>query len=112
MFSTSLDAHRGAFFRVLHTTPRSQLAVMTIPPGEEAGRAEVHETQDQTIVVLEGKMLARVWEGVHAREVEGGPGFALVVPAGTKHWVKSVGSAPLFFVTTYAPPAYPPDKDE
>lgn len=112
MFSTELASHKGAFFRVLHTTPRSQLAVMTIPPGDEAGPAETHDTQDQTIVVLEGAMLARVWEDIHPREVRGGPGFALVIPAGTKHWVRSVGSAPLLLATTYAPPAYPPDMDE
>ena len=30
--------HRGEFFRVLQQTDRSQTAVMTISPGEDAGR--------------------------------------------------------------------------
>jgi hypothetical protein len=30
--------HRGEFFRVLQQTDRSQTAVMTIPPGEDARR--------------------------------------------------------------------------
>ncbi|HET6403604.1 MAG TPA: cupin domain-containing protein [Candidatus Thermoplasmatota archaeon] len=112
MFAADLSSHHGAFFRVLHTTARSQLAVMTIPPGEEAGEPERHETQDQTIVVLRGAMLARVWEKAEPTEVRGGPGFALVVPAGRMHWVKSLGPEPLFLATVYAPPAYPPDMDE
>lgn len=105
---SDLSASEGEFFEVLHTTPRSQLAVMTIAPGAEAGEPETHDAQDQVIVVLKGEMLARVWEEGQDEPVEarGGPGTALVVHAGTRHWVKSVGSEPLFFATVYGPPAY------
>lgn len=108
-FAADLAAHEGEFFEVLHTTARTQTAVMTIAPGEEAGEPETHDAQDQVIVVLKGEMLARVWDdGKDAApvEVRGGAGTALVVHAGTQHHVASVGDEPLFFVTVYGPPAY------
>ena len=37
-----VNAHRGEFFRVLQQTKRSQTAVMTVPPGQDAGPAETH----------------------------------------------------------------------
>jgi mannose-6-phosphate isomerase-like protein (cupin superfamily) len=35
-----------------------------------------------------------------------GPGTVVVIPAGTLHHVRSVGTVPLFFLTVYAPPEY------
>lgn len=102
-----LSRHEGAFFDMLHTTARTQVATMTIPPGEEAGDSETHEGEDQVIVVLKGEMLARVWgDDGKVEEVRGGAGHVLVVHAGRRHWVKSVGREPLFFATVYGPPAY------
>ena len=49
-------AHRGRFFRVLQQTSRSQTAVMTIAPGEDAGPEEEH-AGDQVIYVVEGEAL-------------------------------------------------------
>jgi hypothetical protein len=34
--------HRGRFFEVLQQTGRSQTAVMTIAPGQDAGPEETH----------------------------------------------------------------------
>jgi len=104
-----LDVRERAdeFFAVLHTTARSQVATMRIEPGEEAGAPETHDTMDQVILVLEGEMLAKVWdEAGKEHEVRGGAGRILVVPAGRRHWVKSVGERALLFFTVYAPPAY------
>ncbi|HWG91169.1 MAG TPA: cupin domain-containing protein [Candidatus Thermoplasmatota archaeon] len=106
MLWTSLPERAGPFFEVLHTTPRTQTAFMTIAPGEEAGPTEVHETQDQVIYVVRGEILARVGGGSTPKEVRGGPGSLLVIEAGTPHWVKSVGKEPLLFLTVYGPPAY------
>lgn len=104
-----LAAAKGAFFHVYHTTARTQTGTMTVPPGQEAGPAEVHEGSDQVFLFLEGEALVRVWaDGDDAepeqRRVEAGG--VLVVPAGVRHWVKSVGGEPLFFFTVYGPPAY------
>jgi mannose-6-phosphate isomerase-like protein (cupin superfamily) len=86
--------HRGEFFRILQETARSQTAVMTVAPGQDAGPEETHQA-DQILYVIEGDERCTV-----------GPGSLIVVPAGTPHHVRSVGAAPLFLLTVYAPPEY------
>jgi len=93
--------HRGEFFRVLQETARSQTAVMTVAPGQDAGPAETHAA-DQILYVLEGE--AEVLLG--SERVTAGPGALVVIPAGTLHHVRSIGTTPLFFLTVYAPPEY------
>lgn len=104
-----LQTAKGTFFHVYHTTSRTQTGAMTVAPGREAGPAEVHDTSDQVFLFLEGEALVRVWaDGADAEPEERrvGAGGVLVVPAGVRHWVKSVGDEPLFFFTVYGPPAY------
>jgi mannose-6-phosphate isomerase-like protein (cupin superfamily) len=93
--------HRGEFFRVLQQTDRSQTAVMTIPPGEDAGPEETHRA-DQIIYVIEGEAALRV----DSEERRAGAGALVMIPAGVRHHVRNPGRAPLFFVTIYAPPEY------
>jgi len=93
--------HRGEFFRVLQQTKRSQTAVMTIAPGEEAGPAEMHGA-DQIVYVIEGE--ADITVGDEARRT--GPGGLVMIPAGARHHVRNPGREPLFFLTVYAPPEY------
>ena len=93
--------HRGQFFRVLQETARSQTAVMTGAPGQDAGPEETHAA-DQIVYVIEGEAAVRV--GTEELTVEAGA--LVVIPAGTRHHVRSVGTAPLFFLTVYAPPEY------
>jgi mannose-6-phosphate isomerase-like protein (cupin superfamily) len=96
-----LAEHRGDFFRVLHETARSQTAVMTIPPGRDAGPEETHDV-DQIVYVIEGEAEMRLGK----ERCVAGPGTVITIPAGTLHHVRSVGSAALFFLTVYAPPEY------
>jgi mannose-6-phosphate isomerase-like protein (cupin superfamily) len=93
--------HRGEFFRVLQQTDRSQTAVMTIPPGEDAGPEETHRA-DQIIYIVEGEALVRV----AGDEQRAAAGALVMIPAGARHHVHNPGRVPLFFVTIYAPPAY------
>jgi mannose-6-phosphate isomerase-like protein (cupin superfamily) len=93
--------HRGEFFRVLQETARSQTAVMTVAPGQDAGPEETHAA-DQIVYVIEGEAEVRVGE----ERCVAGPGTLVTIPAGTLHHVRSVGTAPLFFLTVYAPPEY------
>jgi mannose-6-phosphate isomerase-like protein (cupin superfamily) len=93
--------HRGEFFRVLQQTKRSQTAVMTIEPGQEAGPAEIHDA-DQILYVIEGEAHIKVGD----EERRTGPGALVMIPAGARHHVRNPGRAPLFFLTVYAPPEY------
>ena len=96
-----ISRHRGEFFTVLQQTPRSQTAVMTIPPDADAGPPEEH-TGDQIVYVIEGR--AAVTVGGATREV--GAGALVMIPAHTRHYVKSTGSTPVFLLTVYSPPQY------
>jgi mannose-6-phosphate isomerase-like protein (cupin superfamily) len=93
--------HKGGFFRVLQRTSRSQAAVMTIEPGEDAGPEEEH-SGDQIIYIVEGEALVRVQD----QEYYAGPGTLLTIPARTRHFVKNPGAMSVFFLTVYTPPVY------
>ncbi|MBL9162743.1 MAG: cupin domain-containing protein [Planctomycetaceae bacterium] len=86
------------FRRVLYTAKNCQLVVMSLEPGAEIGM-EVHKL-DQFFRVEKGSGEA-ILDGVSTAIREG---FAIVVPAGTKHNIVNTGSTPLKLYTLYAPP--------
>ncbi|WP_340124162.1 cupin domain-containing protein [Methylobacter svalbardensis] len=86
------------FRRVIYTAKHCQLVLMALKPKEEIG-AEVHKL-DQFFRVEEGAGEA-VLDGVRTAIRAG---FAVVVPAGTKHNIINTGSVPLKLYTLYAPP--------
>lgn len=90
------------FRRVLYTTTRSQLVLMTVQAGDEIGE-ETHEGIDQVLAFVEGEGEA-VIEG-ERRGVR--PGSVVVVPGGTRHNFIAGGSSPLKLVTVYTPPEHP-----
>ncbi|MBK8595033.1 MAG: cupin domain-containing protein [Holophagales bacterium] len=94
----ALAIGNGAFRQVLYTAKSCQLVVMSLPPGGEIG-AEVHEL-DQFFRVEEGSGEA-VLDGVPTAIQAG---FAVLVPAGTKHNIVNTSKAPLKLYTLYAPP--------
>ncbi|MHB8799561.1 MAG: cupin domain-containing protein [Thermoanaerobaculia bacterium] len=94
----ALAIANGAFRQVLYTAKSCQLVVMALQPGEEIG-AEVHQL-DQFFRVEEGTGEA-VLDGVRTAIKAG---FAVLVPAGTKHNIVNTSDAPLKVYTLYAPP--------
>ena len=95
------DTLDNNFFRkVIFTAEHSQLVLMNLKPGEEIGE-EAHDTLDQFFRFEKGKGKV-VIEG---EESEIKDGFAVVVPAGTKHNVINTSSSePLKLYTIYSPP--------
>jgi mannose-6-phosphate isomerase-like protein (cupin superfamily) len=94
----ALSIKNEDFRHVLYTAKNCQLVVMALQPGEEIG-AEVHEL-DQFFRVEEGAgeaLLDGVRTAIQA-------GFAVLVPAGTKHNIVNTSDAPLKLYTLYAPP--------
>jgi mannose-6-phosphate isomerase-like protein (cupin superfamily) len=94
------------WFEVLHTSGRSQVAMMELAPGKATGEdAESHEGSDQVLLLLRGAVKGQM-EG---DEVTLREGQFVVIPAGKKHrFVNESADAALTF-NVYAPPAYPPD---
>ena len=99
MLRSSIEkvAQQNRTFRtVLYTAKNCQLVVMSLKPGENIG-AEVHQL-DQLLRVEEGEA---VLDGVEHRIK---PGFAILVPAGTRHNIINGPSGPMKLYTLYAPP--------
>ncbi len=89
-----------SFRKVLYTAKHSQLVLMSLLPGEEIGE-EVHDL-DQFIRVEAGEGKA-VLDGVEHTVRDG---FAIVVPAGTRHNVINTGTENLKLYTLYSPPEH------
>ena len=93
------EAMENANFRkVLYTAKNSQLVLMALKPNEEIGE-EVHGL-DQFLRIEAGKGKA-VLDGV---EHEISDGFAVLVPAGTKHNIINGADSEMKIYTVYAPP--------
>lgn len=92
-----------SLWRVLHTTERSQVAIMILAPGEaSSGAPSVHPKEDQLLYLIEGEVEAEVG-GERRRMVAG---QLAVVPANTPHRFINVGSVPARTLNIYTPPAY------
>ena len=89
------------FRRVLYTGQHLQLVLMTLPPGGEIG-SEVHKDRDQFFRVEAGDGEITIDGTTHRVTAD----FAMIVPAGARHNVRSVGSAPLKLYTLYGPPEH------
>lgn len=89
----------GDFRRVLFSGKKSQLVVMSIPPGGEIGE-ETHDHVEQTLFFLSG-----TGEGMLDGETFAiGAGDAVVVTPGTRHNFKNTGTEDWKVYTIYAPP--------
>ena len=94
------NAQENVNFRhVLFTGSKSQLVVMSIPPGGEIGE-ETHKYTEQTLIFLSG-----TGEGsLDDDKFPIGVGDCVVVTAGTKHNFRNTGNQDLKLYTVYAPP--------
>lgn len=93
-----LAIKNSEFRQVLYTAKHCQLVLMALAPKQDIG-AEVHKL-DQFFRVEEGSGEA-VLDGVTTAI---SAGFAVLVPAGTKHNIINTGSVPMKLYTLYAPP--------
>ena len=92
------------WFEVLQTRERSQIAMMTLQPGDATGeKAEAHEKSDQVLLLLDGKLSGEV--GKERPRLK--KGDILIIPAGVKHRFVNEGENPAVTFNVYAPPAYP-----
>ena len=88
-----------SFRNVLYTAKNCQLVVMSLKPGEDIGE-EVHEL-DQFLRVESGEGKT-VLDGVEHAITDG---FAVLVPAGTRHNIINTSKEhPMKLYTLYAPP--------
>ena len=94
----SIATGNNEFRRVLYTARNCQLVVMSLKPQEDIG-AEVHKL-DKFFRVEAGRGEAEL-DGVRTAIQAG---YAVIVPAGTRHNIINTGPEPLKLYTLYAPP--------
>lgn len=95
-------AENENFRKVLNTTDKSQLVLMSLLPHEDIGE-EVHEHVDQFIRIEKGEGKAVLnGEEFHIED-----GFAVVIPAGTRHNIINEGDGEMKLYTVYTPPNHP-----
>ena len=87
------------FRRVVFTGKKSQLVMMSIPPGGEVGE-ETHDHVEHTLLIHQGTGEGMLNGGVFALH----PGDIIVVTPGTRHNIQNTGTEPLKIITTYSPP--------
>lgn len=96
------------FRRILWTGEHLQVSLMSVPVGDEIG-LEQHPENDQFIRIESG--CAQVLMGSSAENLNIqsriNNNYAVIVPAGTWHNIKNIGSVPLKLYTIYAPPHHP-----
>lgn len=98
-----LALENSDFRRVLKTTERSQLVLMSIPAGGEIGE-ETHPENDQTLAFVQGSGHAVLG----SKQLEVSAGTVVVVPAGTRHNFLADRGDALKLFTIYAPPHHRP----
>jgi mannose-6-phosphate isomerase-like protein (cupin superfamily) len=97
---TSAD---DAFFKVISTTDRCQVALMRLLPDKVSGAyGTEHPQADQVLIVMDGHGRAKI-EG---EEYEIEEGDVLVINAGEKHQIVADGAVSLRTMNIYAPVAY------
>lgn len=92
-----------SLWQVLHTTDRSQVAIMILAPGEASSSSpSVHPNEDQLLYLIEGEVEAEV--GDERGRLSAGQ--LAVVPANTPHRFINTGSTPARTLNIYTPPVY------
>lgn len=93
------------FHKVLYTTSRLQVVLMSLNPGQDIGY-EVHPHNDQFIRIERGKGTSVLGNSRDVTEYVIKSGSVVVVPAGTWHNITNTGTSSLKLYTIYSPPEH------
>jgi len=101
MERTALDFE--SFFEVRLTSEATQVAEMTLDPGQVTGGPDnYHSESDQWLYVVSGSGVATVDGGDHRLDA----GDLVLIEAGERHAIENDGQDPLETVNFYEPPLY------
>lgn len=101
MHPLSLNTFKGEFFKIIHTTDKSQVGVMTLSAGQDSGPEERHEG-DQVVYIIEGAVEIEV--NREPRKLSAG--MVVTIPANAQHHIYNRSSRAAFLLSVYAPPSY------
>ena len=95
--------HPDDGFKVLMSTPRAQVASMTLAPGERTGGPNNHhKSSDQWLIVLSGEGQAVLNEQTQDLQANS----VLLIQAGVNHEIRCTSDVPLVTANLYTPPEY------
>ena len=97
------QAKQNNYFRqVLTSGKHTQVVIMSIPSGSEIG-LEAHPENDQVLYLVAGagKVI------LDGKESAFEAGDLVLVKAGVKHNLVTMGKDPMKIITTYSPPHHP-----
>ena len=98
----NINNDRG-FFNVVSTAKRTQVAMMTLSPGEASGpKGNEHPDSEQVVLLLEGQVLAEIGD----ERTNLVAGDVLIVPTNVEHRLTNNGDKPAVTFNVYGPPAY------
>ncbi|AKU89900.1 cupin domain-containing protein [Vulgatibacter incomptus] len=103
------DVHqeKGERFKLVKTTDRTQLAMMTLPPGGSSVNEDGNTSSDQVVYVVEGRIELAI--GDDTRELRAGEGA--VIPAASPYRMKVIGRRSASLFNIYGPPAFPAEEE-
>lgn len=98
----------NTFRTALWTGNNLQVTLMSIDIGDDIG-LEVHTMGDQFIRIEDGDALVQMGDSQDNLSFQKkiSADYAIMIPAGTWHNVKNIGSRPLKLYAIYAPPQHP-----
>jgi len=95
------------WFEVLHTTSKSQTAIMRLDPGQSSGETpEAHKSSDQVLLLVRGALHGTIED----QEIQLKEGDTVTIRAGTRHRFTNRGSEAAVTFNVYSPPEYPADE--
>lgn len=96
-------------FEVMHATPTSQAAMMTLAPGESSSESSdnEHAWAEQWLYVVSGEGVARSGK----KTVKLAVGSLVLIEKAEPHEIENTGKVPLVTLNVYAPPAYDDDGE-
>ncbi|HBQ64937.1 MAG TPA: cupin domain-containing protein [Clostridiales bacterium] len=109
VFNIHAAVKQNSAFRIaLWTGNHLQLTLMSLKTGEDIG-LEMHSNLDQFIRIEEGMGVVRMGEKKDSLSLQRqiGPGYAIIIPAGTWHNLINTGIRPMKLYSIYAPPQHP-----
>ena len=108
VYTTNIEKETIAneyYRKTLFTGTKLQLVVMSLNPGEDIPE-EVHGDIDQFIRIESGEAVVRTDDVEHNLKAED----VIVIPAGTKHYVKNTSNQTVLkLYSLYATPEHPPN---
>ena len=103
-----LTLSNNNYRKVISTTKKQQLVLMSLKPKEEIGM-EIHKTIDQFIRIEQGKGLAIIGKGEKVKKIKLEKEHFITIPSNTYHNIINVGKNCLKLYSIYSLPHHKPD---